>query len=348
MNASRSTLIDGVLVAWFVLTALAAAYVAYDAFTRTPEMKVMKWGWILVTLYTGPIGAAIYVLSCQEPGPGMHEAFVRPLWKQALGSTIHCLAGDATGIIVAAAVTMALGLRMWQDLIAEYVFGFGFGLLVFQALFMRDMLGGSYMRALRMSFLPEWISMNAVMSAMVPVMVVLMTRDMRSMEPGSVRFWGVMSLAALAGFAVAYPFNVWLVAAGLKHGMGTERALGAGGHAVGVESGLQPHGTHVIESRPLPAAGDGAHDAPDPTARRTDPRSADATPAAAHALRRGATGAQVAAVSALSVIALAAGLFVAALVGDLNMSGRMAEHGGATPSDSGSVPGMNHPAPGRP
>lgn len=106
--------LDLILAVWFGLTALSAAYVAWDAFTRTPEMKVMKWGWLLVALYTGPVGAALYILSCQEPSPGTHETFVQPLWKQSVGSTIHCLAGDATGIIVAAAITMALGLRFWQ------------------------------------------------------------------------------------------------------------------------------------------------------------------------------------------------------------------------------------------
>ena len=136
-------MLDGAQIVWFALTAIATVYVAWDAFTRTPEMPVMKWGWVLVTLYTGPVGGALYVLACQEPRPGTHEDFVRPLWKQGLGSTIHCLAGDATGIILAAAATMALGFRMWQDLVAEHLFGFAVGLLVFQALFMRDMLGGS-------------------------------------------------------------------------------------------------------------------------------------------------------------------------------------------------------------
>jgi len=42
---------------------------------------------------------------------------------------------------------MALGLVMWHDLIAEYVFGFAFGLLIFQALFMKQMFGGSYRRS---------------------------------------------------------------------------------------------------------------------------------------------------------------------------------------------------------
>ena len=102
---------------------------------------------MLVTLYTGPVGAALYLLSCQEVRPGTHEQLIQPLWKQALGSTIHCMAGDATGIILAATITAALGLPMWFDVMAEYVFGFAFGLLIFQALFMRDMLGGSYRQA---------------------------------------------------------------------------------------------------------------------------------------------------------------------------------------------------------
>lgn len=227
--------LDGLLLAWFVLTAVSVAYVAWDAFTRNPELKVMKWGWLLVTLYGGPIMAAAYVLSCQEPANQRHEDFVRPLWKQAFGSAIHCMAGDATGVIVAAAITTTLRLPMWQDVIVEYTFGFGFGLLIFQALFMRDMAGGSYWEALRASFMPEWLSMNAVMAGMIPTMVVLMSRDEAAMHASSLRFWGIMSLATLIGFAVAYPVNLWLVGVRLKHGMGTARALGHGGHDMAAE-----------------------------------------------------------------------------------------------------------------
>lgn len=228
--------LDNVLLVWFGLTAISVIYVAWDALTNNPELTVMKWGWLLVTLYIGPIGAALYILSCKEPAPGQHEEFVKPLWKQTLGSTIHCMAGDATGIIVAAAITMSLGLPMWLDVISEYVFGFAFGLLIFQALFMKDMLGGSYVTAVRRSFMPEWLSMNAVMAGMIPVMVILMSRDMTAMEATSIRFWGVMSLATLVGLVVAFPVNMWLVWAGLKHGMGTVRALGKGGHNLALEA----------------------------------------------------------------------------------------------------------------
>lgn len=189
----------------------------------------MKWGWILVALYTGPVAFIVYWFSCREPAPGTHEKFIAPLWKQSVGSTIHCLAGDATGIIVAAAVTALLGLPMGVDAVIEYFAGFSFGLFVFQSLFMKDMLGGSYWQAVKATWFAEWVSMNAVMAGMIPVMIILMTNNMRAMEPTSPRFWGIMSLATLVGAALAFPFNVWLVKRGLKHGMGTERALGKGG-----------------------------------------------------------------------------------------------------------------------
>jgi hypothetical protein len=244
--------------------------------------------------------------------------FIVPLWKQALGSTIHCLAGDATGIIIAAAVTAALGLSMWLDVIFEYVLGFSFGLLIFQALFMRKMLGGSYGAALERSFMPEWLSMNAVMAGMTPVMVALMSHDMQAMEVTSIRFWGVMSLATLVGAAIAYPVNVWLVAVGLKHGMGSVRVLGAGGHS------LEAEATRIRATsgeRPLGL---------------TTPMAGHAMAAAKHALPErepeehakmpmtgGATGPQLAAVTLLTLLALGAGIVLAGLSGGLTMAPTM-------------------------
>jgi hypothetical protein len=116
--------VDYFLVVWFFLAALSTAYVAWDQFRNNPEPVVMKWGFILVTLYMGPLGLLLYVLADKEPRPGEHEKFIQPLWKQGVGSTIHCVAGDATGIILAAVITASLGLPMWLDLIVEYVTGF--------------------------------------------------------------------------------------------------------------------------------------------------------------------------------------------------------------------------------
>jgi hypothetical protein len=53
------------------------------------------------------------------------------------------------------------------------------------------------------------------------------------MEPTSLRYWGIMALATLVGLVLAFPVNWWLVAAGLKHGMGTVRVLGRSGALLG-------------------------------------------------------------------------------------------------------------------
>jgi FtsP/CotA-like multicopper oxidase with cupredoxin domain len=216
--------IDFVVYAWLIIAVLSAVYVAYDQFRHNPEAPVMKWGFVLVTLYMGPIGLLLYVMADKEPAPGMHERFVQPLWKQGVGSTVHCIAGDATGIILAAAITALLGFPMWIDVIVEYIAGFLLGLLIFQALFMRDMMGGSYGQNVRRSFLPELLSMNMMMAGMAPVMIfMMMGRDMRAMWPTEPLFWFVMSLGVTVGFIIAYPVNVWLVAKGKKHGLMTVR-----------------------------------------------------------------------------------------------------------------------------
>jgi hypothetical protein len=84
---------DYFLIVWFVLAAASTAYVAVDQFRSNPEPTVMKWGFILVTLYMGPFGLLLYVLTDKEPHPGGHEQFTSPPWKQGVGSTIHCVAG---------------------------------------------------------------------------------------------------------------------------------------------------------------------------------------------------------------------------------------------------------------
>src|SRR5947208_4074809 len=219
--------IDAFVLAWLITAVCCAAYVAWDQFRHNPEPVVMKWGFVLVTLYMGPIGLLLYVMADKEPRHGEHEEFIKPLWKQGAGSTIHCVAGDATGIILAAVSTASLGLPMWLDLIVEYLTGFGFGLFIFQSLFMKNMMGGTYWENVTRSFMPEFISMNAMMAGMAPVMSLLMMgRDMRAMEPSELLFWGVMSLGVIVGFVAAYSSNVWMVARNLKHGLMTERTPG--------------------------------------------------------------------------------------------------------------------------
>lgn len=284
--------IDFVVYLWLAVALLSAAYVAYDQFRNNPEAPVMKWGFVLVTLYMGPLGLLLYVMADKEPRPSTHESFVRDLWKQGVGSTVHCVAGDATGIILAAVITALLGLPMWVDVIVEYVFGFMLGLLVFQALFMRSMMGGSYLENVRRSLLPELLSMNLMMAGMAPVMIFLMMgRDMRAMWPTEPLFWFVMSLGVTVGFVIAYPVNVWMVGKEMKHGLMTVRD-----HLHDAPEGQAQHGEHAAhDAHAMP----GASNASGERKQAADPV-------------RAVTRAQLTTVTVFTTVLLLAGMFVPA------------------------------------
>jgi Domain of unknown function (DUF4396) len=215
-------MLDGIILLWFILTALSVVFVAMDI-RSAPESPVLKWAFVLIAAYTGPFGAFFYALGCREPLPGLHARYVGVRWRQVLGSTMHCVAGDGVGILAGAVIGSMLRVSPAMHLMFEYVLGFGFGWTIFQALFMRDMAGGSFNRALRQTFVPEFLSMNALMAGMVPIMTLTMANVPGSESPRGAAFWFVMSIALLAGAILAYPINWWLVAHHLKHGMMTVR-----------------------------------------------------------------------------------------------------------------------------
>ncbi len=218
-------MLNGVMLLWFILASASVLFVAVDIRT-TPESPVMKWGFVLVSAFLGVVGAFLYVLGCREPLPATHERYVAAQWRQALGSTMHCAAGDGVGILAGAAIAGAFHVTGLAEILLEYVLGFGFGWLVFQALFMRDMFG-SYRRALASTFIPELLSMNLLMTGMTPTMMFLRALIAPSAGPTTPAFWFVMSMALLVGFVFAYPMNWWLVGNHLKHGMITVRPRAA-------------------------------------------------------------------------------------------------------------------------
>jgi hypothetical protein len=248
-------MLDGVMLLWFLLTAAALAFVAIDI-RSTPESPVLKWGFVLLTAYTGVFGAFLYVLGCREPLPGLHERYVAAQWRQTLGSTMHCVAGDGVGIIAGAVLSSAFGIAGLAEVALEYVLGFAFGWTIFQALFMRDMAGGSYARALTSTFMAELLSMNLLMAGMVPTVMALKARIPSAGDPLSPRFWFVMSMGLLVGFIFAYPMNWWLVAHHLKHGMMTVRRADASAPRHGkVMPGMAPHGAAMHAGAPQGVSG---------------------------------------------------------------------------------------------
>jgi hypothetical protein len=70
------TAVDGALALWFAMAALSVVLVVQDLATRTPAMTVMKWGWALVVLYTGPVVSPTTIPLLSET-PHRHEVQTR-------------------------------------------------------------------------------------------------------------------------------------------------------------------------------------------------------------------------------------------------------------------------------
>ena len=49
-DANEGSMLDGVMLLWFVLTAAVLLFVAVDI-RNTPESPVLKWGFVLLTAY---------------------------------------------------------------------------------------------------------------------------------------------------------------------------------------------------------------------------------------------------------------------------------------------------------
>ena len=131
-------MLEGVMLRWFLLAGISLLFVAIGIRT-TPESPVLKWGVRAVDGLPWSSRRSLLVLGCREPLPGLR--YVAARWRQTLGSTMHCVAGDRVGILAGPVLASVLGRTGRAEVILEYVLGFAFGWMIFQALFMRGMAG---------------------------------------------------------------------------------------------------------------------------------------------------------------------------------------------------------------
>lgn len=220
--------IEVMSVIWGIQSLLSVIWLMFDLRDQPEIMKMMKVAWVLITLYLGVIGLIVYITSCREAEPGTHDAFVAPMWKQATGSVIHCVAGDALGIVAAAGVTTQFSTSMSFDMTVEYVVGFLVGWLLFQTIPIMHMNRIPFREAIRTGFWAEFLSLTFMVVGMFPTMYYLMNL-WGVMSPGSPVFWLIMSISIWVGSIVTYPINWWMVSKGMKHGMGSSHVMGHGG-----------------------------------------------------------------------------------------------------------------------
>jgi len=202
------------------------AAVRSDRYPRHIRTPVPKWGFVLLTAYTGVFRLSSMRSVAANRSPGCMNVTSQRAGGQTLGSTMHCVAGDGVGILAGAVLAGILGLTGAAEVILEYVLGFAFGWMTFQALFMREMAGGllfplTYQRLHSGAALDEPVyGRNGADGDGVAEGHCLRGRshDRRLLVRKSI---GVM-----VGFMIPHPMNWWVVTNHLKHGMKTVRPAG--------------------------------------------------------------------------------------------------------------------------
>jgi hypothetical protein len=204
----------------------------------------MKWAFILFTLYSGPFGAFLYVLGCREPLPGLHERYTSVRWRQALGSTMHCVAGDGIGILAGAVVALLDDRRRHPRIRSRL------------HLRLDDFSSVVHAR-------PLWLRLRQVVARHLSSGIsvhepphgrhVAGGRDRLAHtpcahEPTKPLFR--LSLALMTGALVAFPINWWMVAHHLKHGMMTVRPETDGAHG-GMKMDMGEGGADHAPSPPV-------------------------------------------------------------------------------------------------
>jgi len=92
-------MLDGIMLLWFAEVVASFVFVAIDI-SRTPESPVLKWGFGIVTLFTGPIGLVLYLLSCREPLPECTQSTYGLAGAKLSGPACIALPGTVLGLLL--------------------------------------------------------------------------------------------------------------------------------------------------------------------------------------------------------------------------------------------------------
>lgn len=223
-------------IPWFVVGALGAAWVIYDAQTANSALNPpLKVAWPIIIFFFSILGIGLYLVASRpsdvskfpdrEQKMRRFTEYSRPIWRKVVASAIHCVGGDGLGIMSAMVVARLLGFSFWQEFWFEYLIGYLLGWLIFQTWAMR-LHDNGWLMSIWKGGRAEFFSMITVMTGMGLVMR-FVTPSVVGAQPLPITyaFWTFGALGLIVGMIFTYPMNWWLVAIGWKHGQGHEHML---------------------------------------------------------------------------------------------------------------------------
>ena len=217
MEAFRAFLSQpATLITWLSLSVVCLAILVWDLQKNNPELgSLMKFVWGLTTLYSGPLGLAVYHYS------GRKQIRRDSLWRKGWRSTGHCYSGCGLGEIIGITLTVGILAVASNILVSLVTFSFAylFGMILTIGPLMQE--GMSFGDALTDALYSETASI--VFMEAVAIGVDIWIAGKAKMH--DVLFWTALLLSLTAGLLAAYPVNALLIKYGIKEGMMNPRMM---------------------------------------------------------------------------------------------------------------------------
>jgi uncharacterized protein len=210
---------------WFSLTAISFIVLAVDMWRRRDAAPGAWLLWLLSVGFLGPLGLIIYFTSRRRPrAPGETDPTV-PAWRRALGSAAWATAGNLVGGVVVLGLLIyypsVVGRTVAIQIATTFVVPLSAGWAVFASARLISLANASYRQSYRRPVAAEMASTCLVLAGVYPVVNALITKYL---SPWTVPFgfdllypplWGALSLGAVAGTLLAYPFHLWMIRRGV-------------------------------------------------------------------------------------------------------------------------------------
>jgi hypothetical protein len=233
------------IFAWISLgmAFVCALFIAIDEVKTPQKMAIMNVVWPISALYFSVFAVWAYLKwgrrktkqamsKMKQEHHGKHAGNHKsegnaesPTGSQVAVGTSHCGAGCTIADVVcefaiAAAGITLLGSVLWAEYTIDFAAAWAVG-IVFQYFSIKPMrnlgVGDGIVAAIKadtLSILAFQVGMYAWMAL---VYFVLFPRP--HLTPFDARYWLMMQMAMICGFATSYPMNWWLIRVGLKEAM---------------------------------------------------------------------------------------------------------------------------------
>lgn len=206
------SIVDTLSSVWFFLAALSICIVAWDMEKGVDFSWGTKFTWAWIVLVFGVFGLWVYFRRYRGSDTTVTDS------NRALGATVYGATGAVTGSLLMMLLSVAFPMvdNASPLVTLALLLGLPFivSLFLFRLPFIASRLRARYGTALRVSILPETISILFVLAGMFPATMLPIALLQEVFGGADPRTLALFSFGAIMGAIVAYPFNLWMARRG--------------------------------------------------------------------------------------------------------------------------------------